>query len=216
MATPKRFYEHINPDINQGFFDLNPDKPAIWKIYNLYFRILVEQRFSYEEEEVAHFGVLTSGDSDVDDEDAKRPVLKQHTIWELAKYLNRGIDFSLCDWEQSVIIYGLIDEALKQILSAASEQIHYDTKDYPMEDIRILDEFAAEMWKKAKGYYKHNPKHEGSILSGIPQRITTQRRTLSPARNVLGIGQEFSKQAPIPETHKPIAPLIAGKLKLRS
>lgn len=108
------------------------------------------QHHLYDEQWLKQVGVPTSGDRNIDRELANSEILCQLTIAEMAEKFANGATLTLEDPKKSVEIYETINEHIGDWRQISSNPLGME--EIPVEDLRMLEELAIEIYKIARGY----------------------------------------------------------------
>lgn len=182
----------------------NPEHTAAYKIFHYYFRCYIAQHQLYSKEYLKNVGVPITGNKTIDSAMANSKTLAQMTIMEMAVHLDNGANLTLEDPRKSVEIYQIIREHLTNWQRQVQTSIVIS--EAPVEDLRMLDKLASEVYKIAKGYMKNAP-----IQSGLFGKL----RAMEQRRGITKHDSEPVKRT-IPEEHKPVTDTIKKESFQRS
>lgn len=180
---------------------MSSETSAAYQIFHRYFKCWMPQHHLYDRQFMETFGIPTSSDRDVDRELANSDTLCQLTVAEMAQHLNNGANLTLEDPKDSVVIYKLIQEHMRDWQAIVSDT--FNTTEPPIDDLKMLDELAAEVFKIAHHYIE---KDDGGSrlfnkLSSMESKRAMSRFAPAPVSD---------KPTPRPE-HKRISDYIAKK-----
>lgn len=178
---------------------------AAFKIFHYYYKCYVPQHALYNKDYLTTFGIPTTGNREIDRQLATATTLAQYTIAEMAELLGRGINITLEEPVKSVEIYLTLREHLKDW--ERTVQTAFGDSDPPMDDLRLLDNLAGEVYKIARGYLQ-NGKSDSRLLGGIA--ALESRRAMSRR------SQAQIQQRQLEPEHKPITENIAKEAFARS
>ncbi len=210
---PMGIYQNINPDINRDFPNSHQDKTAIWKIFNWRFRVIIPALYCYSETDIAEFGMVTTGNKDIDDSVNNAPASAALTINDMIElHCTKGVAITIEKPERSVIIYELIREATQ----AWVDEMRFAVKPRlpPLEDLKKLDDFAAAIWPIARRYYR-------IPITGVNDLFGTIRRggfarTLDQAQQQLKDIDNGVKFIEAPKEHKRLSDIVSNLQNERS
>lgn len=140
----------------------NKEKSAAYKIFHYYYKAYMPQHFLYSDEYLDQFGLATSGDRETDKVLLNSPVLCQLTIAKMAMKTDQGADISLINPRDGADIYRILKQHLTDWNIAVSNDL-FCPNDPPIEDLQILDDFAAKIYMQARFYLNDISHHTGLI-----------------------------------------------------
>lgn len=173
---------------------------AAYKLWHNRYRCQIQQMHLYEAQFIETGGMVTSGDTAVDEAMARNWVEVMLTPAAMAIFHSEGIAFKLNDHKSAADIYVLIYEHQQNWRSAMATRINL--VEAPTDDLRKLDELAAELYRYARPYLQSMESFHGklgSALDNIRRRRGGIRRRLEEA------AAPVSKVA---EEHTPMAKTI--------
>ena len=176
----------------------NPEHSAAYKLFHYPFECTIPTFYLYSQEYVSKFGIASSGNAQVDEQQARTPQRCRLTVAAMASYFDEGAPIGLIDARDSVRIYQYIRQHLLDWQSAML--VDFNRRDTPVEELRVLENFGAEIYKVARHFLTEAPEDSGLFqkLSGLSRRR--------------GIKRHSSVEAPppqVPEQHNPIVDALA-------
>lgn len=178
---------------------------AAYKIWHYFVECMIPQMYLYSEEYVKKFGLYTTGDSDVDAQAYQSMVRAQLTVAQMATHFSNGAPICLVNPDESKQIYGWIVTHL----SDWSEEVTKDPNmrdQVPVNDLRMLDEFAKEIYPLARNHMDHAI--SGSKLFRSLDRLSRRSLRRDPET------PENSPSA-VPLDHNPMVNAIAQEINRR-
>jgi hypothetical protein len=182
-----------------------PHHTAAYKIFNYFVECMIPAMYLYSQEYVKKFGLYTSGDADVDAQTFQSTVKANLTVAQMAQHMADGAALSLLHPEESKQIYQWIVEHINDW----TEEVTKDPnrRDVPVEDLRLLDQFAKEIYPMARQHM--TTQVSGSrlfrSLDRINRRATVKRDLTTPEQI----------QNEVPKEHSPMAQVIAAEVSRR-
>ncbi len=128
-------------------------KTAAYIIFNYIYQVYIPQHHLYSAEYIKLVGIPTTGNPSIDRELANSKTLSQQTIVGMSEMLDNGASMTLADPAKSAEIYTAIREHLTEF-DARVRQGQISGDDIPHDDLRKLDNLAAELFTQAKYYMK--------------------------------------------------------------
>jgi hypothetical protein len=178
---------------------------AAYKIWHYFVECMIPQMYLYSEEYVKKFGLYSSGDPDIDSQAYQSTVRAQLTVAQMATYFFAGAPISLVNPDESKQIYGWIVAHLGDW----QEEVHKDPnlKDQvPVDDLRMLDDFAKEIYPMARQHMDHEI--SGSRLFRSLDRLSRRSLRRDGATPV-------QKASEVPTEHNPMAQAIVREVDRR-
>lgn len=174
--------------------------PAAYRVFHFYYKCYIPQHFLYSQDFIDTFGLPTSEDRAVDRELAYSPVLSRLTISEMALHLDQGAVITLYEPNRSVTIYQTIREHLQDW--ELKVQSGMTNREPPLEDLRMLDALATELYKVARGYLEKEGDHTsiGALFNNRKKQGITRHSQEEVKRR---------RQEALPEKHTSITDKIA-------
>lgn len=152
----------------------NPEHSAAYKLFHYYFYVTVPQMYLYDSKFINQFGVVTSGNREVDAQQAQAPIRVQITVSAMAEYFDEGAQIGLINPQDSVRIYSYIREHLVNWQTRQVRDVNI--REIPHEDLRRFEAFAKEVYKVARNFMTAAPedsdlfKRLGSMRQARPMR----------------------------------------------
>lgn len=166
-------------------------------------------------EAAEQLGVPTTGQKDMDRTMALQKVHVRLTISGMAELMDDQIPFEICNINDTLPIYQTIFDHLQ-------DWQHYIQRNVgarwaPIEDLRLLDALAADMYVYARGRIKINPFH-GNLMTAIAN-ISSARggmtRRLGSAPST-GVVASPVLDPNVPQKHAPMADSISQTITERT
>ena len=183
-----------------------PETSAAYRIFHWYYKAFLPQYALYSPEYIQIFGTPTTQNRDIDRELSKSLTLCQLTISQMAIHLNNGISIRLEEPEKSVEIYRTVHEHLLDWDRVVRDSV--GDINPPLEDLRLLDALAVELYKIAKGYFQMAP--TASPFFQTIDRLESRRAMSRRPLNTLPPGREVAPE------HKLITESIAKEAFAKS
>lgn len=184
-------------------FKENPDHTAAFKIFHYNFNCTVPALYLYSQSYITTFGISSSGDKLVDDHAALAPVNTNLTIAAMATYYDEGATIGLINPRDSVRIYSYIKQHLTDW--AHEMQVDFNRLDVPTEELRMLENFAIEVYKVARNF-----------MSEVPDDKLFGRLNRLASRGMSRRAKPEDIKAQLPESHSPIVDSLAKEQSVRS
>lgn len=127
---------------------MNKIKTAAWRLWNIPYAINVPRRALYSDEYVKQVGYNVTGDREVDRDYLRQMTLIKQTVAGMCLFLDSGHAFGLVDYKDCNKIYEDIQEHLNDWRVAAMQGI-LPAAFPPMEELRIMEELAMELYQTA-------------------------------------------------------------------
>ena len=128
----------------------NAAHTAAYKIFHYPFRIWIPQLYLTSLAENRALGSYTSGNSKLDREQSRQPVAIAATIARMIEFYQRGISIEFDNLADCVRIYDTILEHINDFQKHIVEST-WMAKEVPWDDLKVMDEFAGEVFFKARG-----------------------------------------------------------------
>jgi hypothetical protein len=128
----------------------DPDKSAAWKLFTYRFNCRVKQIHATPDWVFSDYGVISSGNRDIDAQMMDNYMDILLTPMDMALYINRGVDLIVTTPADCVVIYELINQHLTDWVTALKNSPHYTTG--PIADLKMFDELATLVWRVAKHF----------------------------------------------------------------
>lgn len=128
----------------------NPQHTPAYKIFHYPFRIWIPQLYLSGIAENEAIGTYTSGNAKVDREASRQQVAITSTIANMIDFYRRGIRIEFNGPADCVRIYETICEHISSFNEHISRAM-FKPSDIPWDDLKTLDEFAGEVYLKARG-----------------------------------------------------------------
>lgn len=183
-----------------------PHHTAAYKIFNYYVECMIPAMYLYSQEYVAKFGLYTSGDADVDAQTFQSMVKANLTVVQMAQHSSDGATLSLIHPEEAKQIYQWIVEHLNDWTDAVNRDPNQRDK-VPVADLRLLDQFAKEIYPLARQHMSQQV--SGSRLFRSLDRLN-RRANVSRSMTTPEI-----VQSQVPTEHSPMAQVIAREVARR-
>lgn len=183
-----------------------PHHSAAYKIFNYFVECMIPAMYLYSQEYVKKFGLYTSGDADVDAQTYQSTVKANLTVAQMAQHLADGAALSLVNPDESKQIYQWIVEHLNDWTDEVAKDPNR-RDDVPVADLRLLDQFAKEIYPMARQHM--TTQVSGSrlfrSLDRLNRRATVKRNLTTPEQ----------VQNEVPTEHNPMAQVIAREINRR-
>lgn len=159
-------------------------------------------------EEIEMFGTPASSDEQADATMLNERILTYLTIGQMVAYFARGIDVGLVTYGDSKKIYHAITDYLTQWKEIMDRTML--TRDVPVDDLILLDEFANSIYEYAK-YQIKGDAFLDKFLSRVSMRVTRDSILGNP--NAKGQKEE-GKDPEIPERDSMASVFAAHKFTM--
>lgn len=183
-----------------------PEHTAAYKLTHYKFSFHIPALHFYSAEYQKEFGITSSGDRGIDRQMMNSPVGTRDTILNMARMYDEGVEIRLDDPKDSVRIYEVLSEHLKNWNEAARTEHHLN--DIPMDELRMLDEFAQSIQLIARRYQPD---------------VGTQSKFYQRTRNMGGpmerggvVNRTEEAKKPKPKEHHPVFASIEEHLERRN
>ena len=121
-----------------------------YKIFHYPFRIWIPQLYLTSIEENQALGTYTSGNQQVDREASRQKLAITSTIASMVDFYRRGITIEFHSTADCVRIYEIIVQHIESFKDHIASTV-FQPADIPWEDLKAMDEFAGEVFLKARG-----------------------------------------------------------------
>ena len=131
------------------------DDPVINKgtpIWERLFNVRIQQKFLQSDLDLKTFGLLSTGDQHYDNALHNQLVDVMITIDSMVEYYKKGITVRISKHEDTKIIFEIIKEYLEAWYYKLQNGINVSAA--PMDDLTLLDKFAASIYPHAKIHFK--------------------------------------------------------------
>lgn len=165
-----------------------PEHTPAYKITHYKFSFHIPALHFYSSQYQEEFGVLSTGDKEMDRALMSTPVGSRDTILNMARKYDENVDITLDDPKDAVRIYEIIQAHLSSWNEAARTE--HNLSNIPMDDLRILDEFAKSIYEIARRYkpdvgktpkFFDRTKNFGGPLSRQPEReVKSEKKPTKP------------------------------------
>lgn len=122
---------------------------AAYKLFHYPFRVSIPSGYLVSQAEIAAIGIPTSGNAALDRREAQRPVEISITIDRMAEFFAQGITLEFESIADIVRIYDIILEHITDFQVAIDARVMMP--EIPWDDLKLLDEFARELFIRARG-----------------------------------------------------------------
>lgn len=129
---------------------IDPQEHTVsYKLFHYYFNCKIPAAFANAGRQTL-VGTPQYTDKGMADVANSEMITRQHTISEMVEYSRKGARVVLCNPEDSVVIYGLLRDHLRN----QQEKVRYNinAKSIPLADLEAMDEFAAAVYRIARNY----------------------------------------------------------------
>lgn len=133
------------------------EKTAAYKLFHYRFLCEVAQMHLYEAKWLDQGGFITTGDPNLDRQMAVQPVVVQLTPAAMARFHDEGVEMRLVTPEDSVKIYQIIYDHLRDWETAVNFNVNLVNG--PVDELKMFDRLAAEVYKLARFYWKGEAYH---------------------------------------------------------
>lgn len=174
---------------------------AAYKLFHKKFYCTVPNMYLYSAEAAKQVWMPSTGSAELDQSMIMQPCTMYITAVGMVMYYQQGAPVNLCNYKDSAEIYRLINEHIHDW----RETIAYDINrtDAPLEDLHAMEEFAIELYRKAKYQMEKAPEY-GAIAE-------FKALFADPTGLKVALPQE---KVTLPKEHQPIVLNIA-KQQLR-
>lgn len=183
-----------------------PHHSAAYKIFHYFVECFIPAMYLYSQEYVEKFGLYTTGDADVDAQTFQSTVKANLTVMQMAKHSADGAAISLVTPDESKQIYQWIVEHINDWTDEVAKDPN-QRDNVPVEDLRLLDQFAKEIYPMARQHM--TTQVSGSRLFRSLDRIN---RRAAVKRNLTTPEQV---QNEVPTEHSPMAQVIVREIHRR-
>ncbi len=131
------------------------DDPVINKgtpIWERLFNVRIQQKFLQTDSDLKLFGMISTGDQYYDNALHNQLVDVMLTINSMVEYYRKGITVRISKHEDTKIIFEIIKEYLEAWYYKLQNGINVAAA--PMDDLTLLDQFAASIYPHAKLHFK--------------------------------------------------------------
>lgn len=184
----------------------NPkDHSAAYKIYHYRWEVWVPQHFivnEYNPPEI--YGSPSSGDAKVDRALAESPMKAHLTIAQMAKFFEQGANFRFHEQKKTADAYKIVH----QHLTDWNDNLRRSPglMDAPVEELRMLDNLAKEMYRIGHFYMDAKP---STGLNAALDRLGGGSRRAGMRRHNSEEAQEKRK---LPQEHESMADAISKQV----
>ncbi len=182
-----------------------PQHTTEYKLKNYKFSFSIPALHFYSAEYQKEFGVTSSGDKGIDRMMMDSMVGSRDTILEMAKLYDKDVTIRLDDPKDSVRIYEIVKEHLDNWNRAA--QTEHNLGDIPMDELRMLDEFAGSIQTLARRYKPD---------VGQKSKFFERTRNMGAAFDRRGAVQSEEKPKAKLKEHHPVFSTIEEHLERRN
>lgn len=182
-----------------------PQHTPAYKLIHYKFNFSIPALYFYSAEYQKQFGVTSSGDKGIDRMMMNSMVGTRDNILEMARLYDRDITVQLDDPKDAVKIYEIIKEHLNAWNEASRTQ--HNLSDIPMDDLRILDEFAVSIQAIARRYKPD---------AGQGSKFFERTRTMGAPMERGTSQPEPAKEKPRLKEHHPVFSTIEEHLERRN
>lgn len=179
-----------------------------YKIFRYPFRCRVAAMHMVSQQYMEELGLTTTGDRETDLQLLKAPRDVQLTVAQMAVFFHDGVSIQLNNPpEDSIKIYGMLVDHLNDWKTRVNMSPH-EVSNEVVEDLRMLDALAMEVYKTAKQYLPATFEESKLFrrLGGLGAGMSARLRSVSPAR-------QATPPAPLVATeHNPIADAISRQV----
>lgn len=179
-----------------------------YKIFRYPFRCRVAAMHMVSQQYMEELGLVTTGDRETDLQLLRAPRDVQLTVAQMAVFFHEGVSMQLHDPQQdSVKIYEMLVDHLNDWRMRVNMSPH-EVSNEVVEDLRMLDALAMEVYKTAKIYLpaKFQESKLFRRLGGLGAGMSNRLRAVTP-------GREPTPQPPlVAAEHNPIADAISRQV----
>lgn len=175
---------------------------AAYKIFNYFVECTIPAMYLYSQEYVKKFGLYTSGDADVDAQTFQSMVKANLTVAQMAQHMSDGATIALIHPEESKQIYQWIVEHINDWTDEVTKDPNR-RDDVPVEDLRLLDQFAKEIYPMAR-------QHMNTQVSGSRLFRSLDRLNRRAIRRDVVTPEQIANE--VPTEHSPMAAAIAREV----
>lgn len=183
----------------------NPEHSAAYKLFHYPFDCTIPAFYLYSKEYVQTFGIASSGVSQIDESQSRAPQRVRLTPAAMAMYFDEGAPIGLINPRDSVRIYQYLREHLIDWQNSLNRDVN--RRDSPVDDLRMLENFAAEIYKVARCFMAEMPE-DSSLFNKL--------RNMGSRRAVRRRGVEPEVKTNMPEEHNPIVDSLATEQNKRN
>lgn len=182
-----------------------PEHTPAYKLTRYKFNFSIPALHFYSSEYQKQFGVTSSGDKGIDRMMMNSMVGTRDTILEMARLYDKDVTIQLDDPKDAVKIYEIIKEHLKNWNEAARTQ--HNLGEIPMDDLRMLDEFAISIQAIARRYKPDAAQGSKFFERTRSMGVAMDRGTPAP---------ETKRESPKIKEHHPVFSTIEEHLERRN
>ena len=142
-----------------------------YQIFHFYFPCRVQNIHRYTAEALREVGIVSSGDRAVDRAQALQFVDVSLTIAGIAEYFSQGVTVEITKPEDTAKIYRIIKQHLDNWLHYVRSNVH--CIESPDEDLKKLDNLAAELYPHARYFMVETPFH-GTLADSLASIILSR------------------------------------------
>lgn len=175
---------------------------AGYKLFHYFYPCRVEAMHLVTPLELEVFGMVTTGNAQMDRQMAHELVDVQLNIATMAEYLDEGVVVTLLDPADSAKIYPIIVEHLQDWERVVTTQIHHP--EVPTEDLQKLDRLATEILSVAKLFIREPVQQTGFFRTTSRKGLQRFGRGDETAAPTVNTTNPFAQA-----THTPIADALA-------
>ena len=184
---------------------------AAYQIINYYFPCRIQNIHRFTTDSLREVGMVTSGSKAVDRVMALQYVDVSLPISGMAEYLSQGVSVQLVQPEDTAKIYRIIKQHLDDWFVEAQTNLH--CMESPDEDLRKLDELAAEIYPYARYFMADTPFH-GRLTDTLASIILARGGSTRGIEAEKNAEMKNARDSAIP-THTPMADTIAKMTQAR-
>lgn len=168
---------------------------AAYKIFHYYFPCRIQNIHRFTAQSLTEVGMVSSGNKAVDRVMALQYVDVTLPIAGMAEYLSQGVNVQIVDPNDTAKIYRIIKQHLDDWFMEAQSNLH--CMESPDEDLRKLDDLAAEIYPFARYFMADTPFHG---------RLTDTLASIILARGGSKRGIESEKNAELKNARNAVTP----------
>jgi hypothetical protein len=188
-----------------------------WYIFNELYLCTVPHLQTMSVDYLQYFGMPTTGDTDWDRALANERVQRMLSIDKMTDYFKQGVVVGVMKEADTKRIYERVMDHLNAWRKKLAESYHVNGA--PLDDLVLLDSFAAAVYKHARHQDRFDQSFVDSLLArhiGSTLKVTRDTIMKAPAAQVTVIhGREEKEQAPKFPEHNSMADMFLGRERVQ-
>ena len=186
-------------------------RDTAWYIFNKLYHCKLRLIDTMSVDYIKEFGMMSSGDSDLDRESANTLIDRMLTIAQMAEFFNKGVTIRVLKDADCVSIYNAITDHL----IAWKEQMNriFNPSSAPIDDLKLLDKFAESVYKRAVPQMNNN-QYESPLSRYFKGNLRTIRtnimqKPIEQSQSIYKVGNQTEDDDKYP-TRKSMADEFSG------